>query len=264
MKRIASVCLFLLLASSLLSARPFALDAKTDGLLAGGGVALLSTDLLLEHGWLEKDDRADHYFTYGPYDKDDVPAFDRSLMHRYAHGPSTASEVTQVLSLAMPAVLFATGKDDLGTWTAMYGESLLLAYGLKELGKNLVDRKRPYLYYGNAEDSDHLDDGDWDKSFPSGHATMSFCAATFASYTFATYYPDSRWKWPVIATSYALAATTAALRVAGGNHFASDVLAGAAIGAFSGWIVPFLHRQREEKKADVTVLPGMVMASMTF
>ena len=43
--------------------------------------------------------------------------------------------------------------------------------------------------------------------------------------------PDSKWKVPVIAASYSLAALTGILRVASGEHFASDVLVGALFAA---------------------------------
>ena len=53
-------------------------------------------------------------------------------------------------------------------------------------------------------------------------------------------YPDSKWRVPVTVAAYALAGTTASLRIASGSHFSSDVLAGALIGSFSGFIVPFV------------------------
>lgn len=54
-------------------------------------------------------------------------------------------------------------------------------------------------------------------------------------------YPDSPWRTPVVAGAYAVAAAAASLRVASGSHFLTDVLAGAALGTLSGWLVPVLH-----------------------
>ena len=78
-------------------------------------------------------------------------------------------------------------------------------------------------------------------SFSSGHTTMAFTGASFASYVFWILNPDSKWKVPVSILSFGLASTTAALRVLSGNHFISDVLVGACLGSLSGFLVPFLH-----------------------
>lgn len=78
-------------------------------------------------------------------------------------------------------------------------------------------------------------------SFPSGHVTLAFSYATFTSYVFCKYNPDSKAKLPVCIISYSLACATAVLRVASGSHFITDVLAGAAIGAAIGFAVPYVH-----------------------
>ena len=88
---------------------------------------------------------------------------------------------------------------------------------------------------------DDREDGDFANSFSSGHATMAFAGATFASYTFSKYFPDSSLKIPVIAGSYSIAVLTAALRMKSGNHFLTDVLTGAVIGSATGFLVPWMH-----------------------
>ncbi|MDR0411846.1 MAG: phosphatase PAP2 family protein [Treponema sp.] len=42
---------------------------------------------------------------------------------------------------------------------------------------------------------------------------------------------------------YTLAAEIASMRIVSGSHFLTDVLTGAAIGSFHGWIIPFLHKR---------------------
>lgn len=169
-------------------------------------------------------------------------------MQRYSKGLDVAGDGLMVASCLTPGLLFL-GAGNSGTgvsaseWITvgtMYTETMLLAYGLKELGKLCVNRTRPYMY-----DSDYptsgIDDGDWCKSFPSGHTTLAFAGATFTSYVFCTMFPDSNMKTPVIAASYSLALATAVFRVAGGNHFMTDVIAGAAIGTLCGFVVPYIH-----------------------
>lgn len=51
-------------------------------------------------------------------------------------------------------------------------------------------------------------------------------------------------QWVVLGVGLALSTTVGIGRVLGGEHFPSDVVAGAAIGASVGWLVPELHRRR--------------------
>ena len=64
-------------------------------------------------------------------------------------------------------------------------------------------------------------------SFPSGHAMRSFALAT----TVAGFYPEKKWVGIV---SYSLATLTSVGRVVSKDHWASDVIVGAAIGYFIG------------------------------
>ena len=64
-------------------------------------------------------------------------------------------------------------------------------------------------------------------SFPSGHAMRSFALAT----TIAGFYPDKKWVGIV---SYSLATMTSLGRVISKEHWASDVIVGAALGYFIG------------------------------
>ena len=68
-------------------------------------------------------------------------------------------------------------------------------------------------------------------SFPSGHASAAFCAATLLS--------DGDRLAPLY---YAAATIAATSRMHVRIHHASDVLAGAAIGITIGWVVKRLWR----------------------
>ena len=90
--------------------------------------------------------------------------------------------------------------------------------------KRLTDRTRP--------------DGTDDLSFPSGHASGSFAAATLANRNLASINLSPWVKYPLHISHVLLASGSAWARVEGGKHFPSDVLAGAALGHF---LSAFIH-----------------------
>lgn len=189
-----------------------------------------------------------------PLDMSGVPAFDRAFMQPYSRSLEVGGTAFELASLLTPVLLLAEPADEYLRFATMYGETLLTAYALKELGKHWFSRARPFLYYQDYPE-EKIGEGDAYDSFPSGHATMAFAGATFTSYVFATYHPDSVWKIPVTVASYSLAIATAAMRVASGNHFPSDVLTGALLGTLVGVGIPFLHRSlasKQELTASVT------------
>ena len=174
------------------------------------------------------------------YDPGSLPAFDRPFAHAYSFGLDAAGDVLLGISMAAPLSLLAFAPEEWLPVSVMYAETLLLANGIKETLKNAVRRPRPFMYADNPPRRD-VESGDFLRSFPSGHTTMAFASAAFFSYTFAEYFPESPWRWPVVAVIFAFAAATAGLRMASANHFPTDVLAGALIGSAAGFLVPFSH-----------------------
>ncbi len=172
----------------------------------------------------------------------DINGFDRLLMYPYSKPLDYAGTVFEGLSLLTPGLLWPVSPRKFGFISIQYAEALALAYGVKELCKYSVSRPRPYTYFSGAPEK-KIANGDWDDSFISGHATLSFTAAGFTSYIYSRTFPDSPYKALVTASSYALAATTASLRIASGNHFASDVLCGALAGTAIGVLIPFINEK---------------------
>lgn len=191
--------------------------------------------------------------TLALYDKKDVNGFDRLFMTKYNEKLDNISTVMSIAQLASPALLVIvptiTGdyKWDKDGWIqaaklgAMYTESFVLGLGLKELAKHFIERKRPYMYADGWPSAEYKKGGEWNESFFSGHTTYAFTAASFTSYAFCKMFPDSDYKIPVIASSFAFATAVGIMRMTSGCHFATDVLAGAAVGTLSGFLVPFLQ-----------------------
>lgn len=172
--------------------------------------------------------------------RDSVNLLDRGLMAPYSQPLDTLGTGLAIAAILSPGIALIAPREEWGELGAMYGETLLLAYGIKELGKALVSRPRPYMYFPDYP-LKSVEDGEWDESFPSGHVALAFAGATFTAYVLGARFPGSRILPPVIVTSYALALGTAACRVASGDHFLTDVLAGAGIGSLCGFLVPWLH-----------------------
>lgn len=189
-----------------------------------------------------------------PLDKNTVNSFDRLTMQPYSRTLSIASDVSVFSTMASAAVMLALPSSEYFTVGVIYAETVGLTFALKEVLKWAVPRERPYLYFeGYPEEA--LKNGDYNKSFCSGHTAVAFSVAAANSYIFSKYYPDSKWKVPVIAASYSLAALTGVLRVASGEHFASDVLVGALLGTALGYGIPALHTLFADKNVEASVSP---------
>ena len=233
-------------------AQPFSLDLTKDAIICGAELGGEVYHTLYDH-FVTDDD-----WDGTAYCKDDVNGFDRALMHSYSKALDRTGDVLAVSTCALPFlaeaafVHFDAGYHwhDVATLTVMYAETLAISHTVAHITKGLVLRTRPYMYY----DVDEAPEDDWNRSFYSGHTTMSFAAATFASYTFCSYFPESAWRYPVVIGSYALAATTGIIRVQAGCHFATDVLVGALTGTAIGFPVPWCHRL-STKQTQVALSP---------
>ena len=198
-----------------------------------------------------------------PLDPQEVNSFDRPFMAPYSKTLDDLSLVPAIAVALSPAVLLTQPSSEYLTIGLMYIESFAITYGSKELIKYLVHRERPYMYDANTPMS-LVQDEEHNESFLSGHTALAFNGASFASYVFCKYNPDSKWKIPVIAASYSLAAATAAMRVASGCHFVTDVLAGAALGTVIGIAVPALHTLLANENVTVSASPFGLVFSKSY
>lgn len=174
------------------------------------------------------------------FNKSDVNPFDRFFMNSYNKKLDFAGTLVGASVMCSAGILAFAPISDWVTIGTMYGETLLWAYSLKCIGKLAVGRTRPYMYFDNIP-GEAYSENDWNDSFPSAHSTFVFAAAGFTSYVFSKYFPESLWRYVVMGGTYSVAAVTAGMRIASGNHFLSDVMAGAVLGSLCGFIIPFIH-----------------------
>ena len=143
------------------------------------------------------------------------------------------------------------------TTTLLATQSYLVSAAVEAIGKFLTGRQRPnYLADGATEPSPtfrgpafSLKNGS--TSFPSGHTTGAFAAAT----VFAQEYRDLPW---VPFVSYTAASLIGLSRITENKHWISDVFAGAGLGYVTGLqVVRNYHRyaylkNHKQSKGSVT------------
>lgn len=177
------------------------------GLLAVGVLSTEGVDALETDEAVQREVRA-HF-----------PGFETSLDDQLRHVPAVA---TLGLSLAGVKGVHSTVNQ---------GVIFFLAYTINNtLTSNLKSLARVERPYGNQDYS----------SFPSQHTSAAFAAATFMHREYG-----GRSVWYSVG-GYSVATATAAIRVLGNKHWASDVLAGAGVGIVSTelayWAYPLVHR----------------------
>ncbi len=175
--------------------------------------------------------------------------------------------------------IFKKEKTKTTTWLAT--QAYLSAALIETSLKYLTGRQRPSYYDPVTHQNNNIFHGPFyqfktDKngtkpptdsytSFPSGHTTVAFAAAT----VFAMEYKDTKWA-PILA--YSVSSLIGLSRIMQNAHWASDVIVGAALGFLCGrQVVNNYHRyaklQNEKKKnslsfslhyMDGVIMPGIV------
>jgi membrane-associated phospholipid phosphatase len=149
---------------------------------------------------------------------------------------------------------FVFKNEKLKTTTLLATQAYIAGGAMQFAGKYLFGRLRPNYYDPNATEVEPRFTGPFgssgydvtgkklNSSFPSGHTTVAFAAAT----VFAKEYRDI----PYIPIAAYTAATLVGLsRITENKHWATDVLAGAALGYFTGKLVVNNYHRYAKLKA---------------
>ncbi|MQA91359.1 MAG: phosphatase PAP2 family protein [Gemmatimonas sp.] len=162
-------------------------------------------------------------------------------------------------SLGVTGSLYAAGhfleRSEMAAVGLHATEAIALAVGATLLAKGLVGRARPAVDVTRPFDVGLVRgflDGRY-RSFPSGHTTAAFALA--AAMTNEMAYIDPELRVPIGVALYSVASLIGASRMYHNEHWASDIVIGAAIGSFAGWKVVRYHRTRPDNRIDETFLP---------
>lgn len=151
-----------------------------------------------------------------------------------------------------PVLLFAAGglKSDksLRSDALQILTTQVVNYGITYSLKFSVNRDRPYL----SHDWVNTDIEEVDSSYPSAHTSGVVALAAFMHLRY-----QKRWLTVV---GYSYAAATMYARMRQGVHYPADVISGAAIGLFSGWITNRAFRSRSDN-LSIGLIPASTPSS---
>ncbi len=168
-----------------------------------------------------------------------LPWFDRWAVNPVANGPDIGSDVVLggvALWTALAGLDGLPGSQWRGNFATFANTASWTAAATAWL-RVIVRRERPVLYTSGAVAA--AADPDNQQSFPSMHAALAFSALTSYLVVSAREHLAHRTRnaWLLAAGATAVGV----LRVAAGQHFPSDVVGGAALGAGLGWLIPTIH-----------------------
>jgi membrane-associated phospholipid phosphatase len=201
-------------------------------LAAAGGLALIPHAAGLPHG-------PPPCGNPSPCDPASLSGFDRIALHNFSNPAGTASTVALVgvvVFSGIASVEGATPAQARGD-VAVMSNALGWTFAATEWIKAIAHRSRPVLYTADAPAA--ASDPDNRLSFPSGHASVAFAAATSYVVMAGRERLPHRARNAVLA--YGAALGVAVLRVSAGKHFPTDVIGGAALGSGIGWLAAAVH-----------------------
>lgn len=187
--------------------------------------------------------------------------------HFLKHSSKAVAYIADPGSIVIGVGLYGVGRlakwhnvEDLG----LHGtEAIALSGATTALLKGLAGRARPNVAADtNARDFSFgrgFRKGNGYESFPSGHSTAAFAAASAVTSEAQRFWPHH--SWIVAPLMYSGATLVGLSRMYNNAHWASDVALGAAIGTFSGIKVVRYSHGHTDNFVDRWLLSTRVMAS---
>lgn len=232
---------------------PYKLSWRVDAPLAAAGLLATAIALPLQPRYLSQAGVAG-------LNRYDVNSFDRIAIGNHNTAADLTSDFIQYSMVALAGVSTMAMSEfrgpEFGTLFTMLAETFVLQLGVSYAFKNGISRPRPYVYNPGFSNQG-LGRSDF-QSMISAHSCTVFMAATFISTVFSDLYPDNKAKYAVWAVSLSAATAAACLRVVAGEHYPTDIIAGAVVGGIIGWAVPSLHKLHirwNKGKADLRMKP---------
>ena len=193
----------------------------------------------------------------------DVWAFDRrALEQSYSHtkreSALTASDWGMNISIFLPALLFLDKKirRDWLDIAILYLETQAINSNLYTWGGVMpTNRIRPLVYYDEVALDEKTGSGTTN-SFFSGHTSWTAGASFFMAKVISDYHPElGAKKWLLFAAALIPPTFVGYQRYRGLKHFPTDIAVGTAVGAAVGVLTPHLHKNKENRKVSMSLVP---------
>jgi len=211
---------------------PFSLTSEKEWTVLGSGVVLFGVGSYVYHHVVPPDPNQ--------IDQKKLLPFDRFAIRCHNKKTAVISDFTLGVCSLLPLVSISSVKNDrqFKIQALMTIESYLITTGMTCLVKGVVRRPRPYVY----QNANLLMNKDAGRSFFSGHTSMAFNGAVLTALMFQEGNRNSHWVAPMWIGGLSTAVVTGIFRITSGNHFPTDVLAGALAGSIVGYAIVRLHQ----------------------
>ena len=173
----------------------------------------------------------------------------RTLAANIADGMAVATGAGALAAVIVPALVDADAKD---IWaledSLIVINATLIDLAVTDLLKDVIARQRPAFYFGESHRTSPGQGAN--KSFPSGHTSLAFAAASSAAtVSFLRGYSSAPY---IAAGGGTLALGTGLFRIFADKHWATDVITGAVLGSAIGISMPVLLHGRGDSAENTT------------
>lgn len=179
--------------------------------------------------------------------RENIWGIDRGATFNFSTSAADWSDRVALFASVLPFTHFLSskGRGEAKAITGMLLEGFLINDGLTNVLKATTNRFRPFTYNEAVPLENKLDNGAR-YSFISGHTSNTAFVGFFTAKIFSDLYPDSKWKPYIWTTAATLPAVVGYFRYEAGKHFPTDILAGYLVGSAIGYLVPRIHKQRND------------------
>lgn len=250
------IIFFLLLSSISVHLKgQFQVKPLTDGAILASGVATALTVYVLVDGNapLSLND-------INMTDPQSVNGFDRSATRQSAANLESFADYAMIAAFGggIPLLFSETARQKGWAISVMAAQTVIWAATLPQITKIAFPRERPFVYNPGFSVDNKMEQRARE-SFFSRTTTMAFAGAVFSAQLYDTFFPESVYRYWVWGGSLALAASAGYFKYSSGQHFPTDILMGAAVGSFIGWVIPHIHKNEPKKQhlsSGFAILPG--------
>lgn len=189
-----------------------------------------------------------------PCDPSTVNPFDRGAIFNDRPSYYSFASGTVYATIAIPVILDAIDlgmKKELSEDVVVFAEVLAVNQALTTLLKFSIQRPFPHRYL--STNTNPVEAGDF-IAFPSGHTSTVAALLSATAVTINLRYGKDYWSWVAAGLVTTIVGYS---MVHSGEHFNSDVLAGAALGAVVGISIPLMHKRspNSDEGTHLGILP---------